>query len=336
MAKIVKMNPGQRSSDDLRRIFIEKFDFSRMTPEDKKLMKMLGVESAEDLLNLLGSFSMENTLFQLIASGKTEDDIMVEDFFPDDGYFEDDEDDNEKYYVGDDDCDLSFPPPIPEGLFLPDCKVQEYHIRIKLNNTSVKIWRELKVPSNMSMELLAYVLLSAMGWENEHYHDFTCRNGRDVIFYKSDRDLKANDGFLMQCNRRTYNSDKTPLSKVLGEKGKRILFEYDFGDCWQHDVWTKEIRDYEPGEEPKVTLLKGQGQCPPEDCGGVWGYEELLELMKKKRKTQDDKEELEWYFTDYKTYDPGEFDLEKHASSVESLMDDVEEEIGRRKNKSKK
>ncbi len=337
MAKIVKMNPGQPSADDIKRQFIKSFDKSDLAPEDKKFLELLGVESAEGFLNAIGALGLdENEIFQLIASGKTEKDLNVEDVLSDAFYDDDDEKNEDEDYDVEYDDDYGFPPLIPEGLFLPARKVQEYHIRIKLNGTSVKIWRELKVPSNMSMELLAYVLIEAMGWDNEHHHEFYCHRGREIVYYKSGRMLKKEDDFFMPFDSYSYNSDKTPLSKVLGEKGKRIKFEYDFGDSWIHDVWTKGIRDYEPDEEPRVTLLKGQGQCPPEDCGGVWGYEELLELVKKKRKTQDDKERLEWYFIDDKTYDPDEFDLEGHAGNIEGLMNKVKAEIERRKKKTKK
>lgn len=73
-------------------------------------------------------------------------------------------------------------------------------------------------------------------------------------------------------------------------------------------------------------MLKAHGECPPEDCGGVWGYAELLELNKKKRKTADDKERLEWYDIP-KGFDPESCDLEWLQDDVESLWQEIKEEM---------
>ncbi|MBE6319147.1 MAG: plasmid pRiA4b ORF-3 family protein [Bacteroidales bacterium] len=117
------------------------------------------------------------------------------------------------------------------------------------------------------------------------------------------------------------DANKYPISFLLREKKDRIKYEYDFGDGWEHEVWLKGIREYEPSEQPCLKVVKGVGECPPEDCGGVWGYAELLEILKKKRKSKDDKERLEWYCMDL-DYDPDEFDIEYH----QDLLDDIWEE----------
>ena len=110
---------------------------------------------------------------------------------------------------------------------------------------------------------------------------------------------------------------------MLNAKGDKIEFEYDFGDSWTHELWVKGIRDYEPGENPHVELIKGHGQCPPEDCGGVWGYEELLEIRQKKRKSADDKERLEWYYMDEKDFDAEYFDLEEFKECIQEMWEEV-------------
>lgn len=180
---------------------------------------------------------------------------------------------------------------LPKGLLL-DEECKEYHIRVKLNNAPVNIWRELLVPSNVSLELLALLLIEAMGWENCHLNQF--RKGD--VFFTSTEDLKESQEFFGFGPRRLmHDANKISLGNVLDDKGERFKFEYDFGDSWEHDVWVKGIREYGKDEEPEAKLLKGVGACPPEDCGGVWGYGELLEINRKKRKTREDKERLEWY-----------------------------------------
>ena len=217
------------------------------------------------------------------------------------------------------------------GLTLPKAKFigkskREFHIRIKLNNAPVNIWRELVVPSNITLELLAYVLLDAMGWEHEHLYQFI---GKNDVRYINSHEMKEQErnSFLSFFSRVQYqNSEKTSLEMVLQPKGERMKFEYDYGDSWIHDVWVKGVRDYAPGEEPVIKLLKAHGECPPEDCGGVWGYAELLELNKKKRKTAEEKERLEWYDIP-KGFDPEDCDLEWLQEDVEALWLTIRDEM---------
>ncbi len=219
---------------------------------------------------------------------------------------------------------------LPEGLLL-DSECKEYHIRVKLNDAPVKIWRELVVPSNMSLELLAKLLIEAMGWEDCHLHQF-CKNG---VCFKSTRDME-NDKMFADWGNRFMNRDANTvaLCHVLQEKGDRMKFEYDFGDSWEHDVWVKGVREYSAEEKPDVRLLKGKGACPPEDCGGVWGYGYLLEILQKKRKTAEDKERLDWYGMD-KHFEPEAFDLEEMQGYIEDWWEDVRMEIEDRKDKGK-
>lgn len=216
------------------------------------------------------------------------------------------------------------------GLTLPKQKFigkpkYEYHIRVKLNDAPVKIWRELVVPSNITLELLAYVILDAMGWKHEHLYQFI---GKNNICYINSMEMKEQaNSFMGFMSRVQYkNSEKTSLEMVLQPKGERIQFEYDYGDSWTHDLWVKGARDYAPGEEPVIKLLKAHGACPPEDCGGVWGYAELLELNKKKCKTAEDKERLEWYDIP-KDFDPEDCDLEWLQEDVEALWLEIQDEI---------
>lgn len=89
------------------------------------------------------------------------------------------------------------------------------------------------------------------------------------------------------------------MQDVLKDKGKSIMWEYDFGDSWEHEVKLSSVADYKDGEPHMVEWVKGAGACPPEDCGGVWGYADLLQLreMMLKGEYLDDEEleRLEWY-----------------------------------------
>ena len=239
---------------------------------------------------------------------------------PEDDEEDDDIEDNNRF----DDEDYLLGLTLPEQKFIGPSK-REFHIRIKLNNAPVNIWRELVVPSNITLELLAFVLIDAMGWNHEHLYHFV---GKDHVIYQNAREIKeCTSGFLGFMSRVEYrDSEKYTLEMVLQPKGERMKFEYDFGDSWEHDLWVKGVRDYAAGEEPVIKLLKAHGACPPEDCGGVWGYAELLELNKKKRKSAEDKERLEWYDIP-KDFDPEDCDLEWLQEDVEALWLEIQDEI---------
>lgn len=214
------------------------------------------------------------------------DDPEEEEFFTYDDSIEEEAMD----YFEEDDEDSPFA--FPKKCRL-DREVLEYHIRFKLNNSPIPVWREIKIPSNVTLEFLAFVLIYAMGWENEHLH---CYRKKDQVFKNTvcinqDREFDNMFGGLS----RSLNTNDFAISDILQNKGDRILFEYDFGDSWEHDVWVKGIRQYEQGEEPQLLFVKGKGVCPPENCGGVGGYAYLLDLAQKKRKTAEEKAQLEYY-----------------------------------------
>lgn len=181
----------------------------------------------------------------------------------------------------------------PENCILDREDVVEFHIRMKLNYSPIPVWREIKIPSNVSLEFLAFVIMETMGWNNEHLHSFRTKNH----VYKNTaclaQDAKFNTWFSGRVS--SLDTNDYAISDILSFKGKRVLFEYDFGDSWEHDIWVKGVRKYEDGEDPKVLFVKGKGMCPPENCGGIGGFAYLLDLSQKKRKTKEEKEHLLFY-----------------------------------------
>ena len=259
-------------------------------------------------------FSFDDFLTMLQQKLGIDIDSLMED--------EPEEADNEDDYYSEE--DYLYGLKLPKHKFIGTSK-REYHIRIKLNDAPVKIWRELVVPSNITLELLAFVLIDAMGWAHEHLYQFRGKN--DVIYMNSHEIREHKNSFFGFLSRVQYvNTETTSLDMVLQPKGGRFKFEYDMGDSWIHDVWVKGARDYAKNEEPVIKLLKAEGACPPEDCGGVWGYAELIELKNKKRKTAEDKERLEWYDIS-KDYNPKDCDLESLQDDVEALWLEIKDEM---------
>jgi hypothetical protein len=103
-----------------------------------------------------------------------------------------------------------------------------------------------------------------------------------------------------------FDYQKIALSELLYKEKDRMAYEYDFGDSWEHEVVLEKILPISKGPFYPV-CIKGKGACPPEDCGGVWGYADMLEILK-----QPDHEEyqsyIDWIEEDF---DPDYFSLDE-------------------------
>jgi hypothetical protein len=94
------------------------------------------------------------------------------------------------------------------------------------------------------------------------------------------------------------------LNTILKKEGSKILYEYDFGDGWNHDIiLEKIISEEDKGQIPRC--IKGKGNCPPEDCGGPFGYMELLKTISNP-KHEDYESMMEWLGGEF---DPDFFDM---------------------------
>jgi hypothetical protein len=137
-----------------------------------------------------------------------------------------------------------------------------------------------------------------MGWDNDHLHQFII----DKQVY-SDPDFELNEFGDMPGVR---NESKTLLTNVAPRAGKVLVYEYDFGDSWTHRIKVEKILKQEPAIGSAVTCIDGARACPPEDCGGVWGYEDMLEALKDPKHAGHESA-LDWLGEDF---DPEAFDLE--------------------------
>lgn len=153
---------------------------------------------------------------------------------------------------------------------------QSYQLKVTLNLSEPPIWRCIAVPADMTLETLHSVLQISMGWENGHMHAF--RVGKQQYGEK---------GLLDGAK----DERKARLSDVFSKAGSKILYEYDFGDGWEHEILLEEISS-EPSTNTPV-CLDGQRACPPEDCGGIYGYADLLEALSN-RKHPEHKSIREW------------------------------------------
>lgn len=194
-------------------------------------------------------------------------------------------------------------------LFLPADNIQKCTIRISLRNVKPTVWRKLEVPSNITLSYLAEILLYVMGWEGYHLHQFR-KNG---VYYKQVTD---EDTFWLGGDRLMDESEYT-LGQVLTKKGDKMVLEYDFGDGWEHQVSLSKIEPYADEEPPFPHLLSGKNACPPEDCGGVLGYEALCNYYYTGKK--DPNFPKEHYALVDKDFNPEYFPLEELRKDIEDV-----------------
>lgn len=172
-----------------------------------------------------------------------------------------------------------------------------YQIKITLRDSRPPIWRRLLIPSDVTLATLHDIIQVAMGWENSHLHAF--RIYGESYSAPSPYDVNHLKELGMK------SSSRVKLNSLITEAGEKFHYDYDFGDDWEHIILIEKILPPDPTQELPV-CIKGKRACPPEDVGGVWGYDTFLEAI------QDPEHEdydmyIEWIDGDF---DPEYFDLE--------------------------
>ena len=139
-----------------------------------------------------------------------------------------------------------------------------YEMTISLMDAGVDIERRVLAPEHYTLADLHLIIQAAMGWTDAHLHEFTSRDG---TMYGDPRIDELD--FVDEAG--------TLIGEVLCEPGEALRYVYDFGDYWVHRVELAAIRACDGPAEP--SCIGGRGACPPEDCGGVYGYQELREAL---------------------------------------------------------
>ncbi|MBI4369218.1 MAG: plasmid pRiA4b ORF-3 family protein [Elusimicrobia bacterium] len=166
-----------------------------------------------------------------------------------------------------------------------------YQIRVVLQESEPLIWRRILVRSDLTFRSLHGVLQEVMGWTNSHLHQF--------MFNKKSYGRPDPDGELD-----TLDDSKVRLEEIIRGKGHCFTYEYDFGDSWDHYLTVEKVLPLEENK-PSVLCLAGARACPPEDVGGMGGYENFLEAIK----NPDHPEHQELLHWVGEVFDPEAFDL---------------------------
>ncbi len=192
--------------------------------------------------------------------------------------------------------------------YLPVQKPKKSTLRIELENSEPLIWRELEVPSNLCLTSLAQAILLAFGWNEDHLHQFL--ESRKNHYATSINEL---GGTLYPG---TKDGSRYGVSHLLKKQGDSVLFEYDYGDSWYHKVKLKSVADYADYETKAVRLIGGANACPPDDCGGIYRYRHLVELMQKKPQSSELSEFYDWMGC---KWDPEFFPMDETAKAVDKM-----------------
>lgn len=142
-----------------------------------------------------------------------------------------------------------------------------YQLRIELTGSEPPVWRRIQVLGQFPLSDLHDILQTAMGWQNEHFYQFIIN---DRIY--GDPELGSGDNRV--------DAETASIGSLIKRAKVGFIYEYDFDDGWEHEIIVEKIRPM-PDEEAATLprCLEGEGACPPEDCGGIFGYFELLEAL---------------------------------------------------------
>jgi hypothetical protein len=171
-----------------------------------------------------------------------------------------------------------------------------YQLKITLRGSKPPIWRRVLVPGALTLAQLHDVVQTAMGWCDGHLHGFEI----DGEAYAP----TEMDGYELENGE--LDESKYRLCDVVPDEKAKFRYEYDFGDGWEHTIVVEKIVN-DVGKAGPIRCLTGKGRCPPEDCGGIWGYYQLLSVLADP-KHEDYESMIEWTGG---PIDPADFDAEQ-------------------------
>ena len=169
-----------------------------------------------------------------------------------------------------------------------------YQLKVSLRGAKPPIWRRLQVPSDVTLARVHDIIQIAFDWNGGHLHVFHTPYGD---FGLADKELG-------------HQADSSvSLGQVAPGAGERIRYEYDFGDDWDHEVLVEQVLG--PGvTNGKARCTGGRRAAPPDDCGGIWGYQELVHILGESSHPEH-VDKLHWLgLSDATQFDPDTFDAD--------------------------
>ncbi len=176
-----------------------------------------------------------------------------------------------------------------------------YQLKISIKSAKPPIWRRVLIEDDITYQGMHDLIQNLFDWYDGHLHEFIAGQRRYT-------NLEFDDGFMDDLGE---DENKFTIGEDLIEVGDKIIYLYDFGDDWMHEILLEDILEKEQNKEyPKC--IKGKGRGPLEDIGGIWIYNDIVKAYK-----EANKEILEEFYVD-DNFDPNEFDLSDINQSVTS------------------
>lgn len=181
-------------------------------------------------------------------------------------------------------------------------------LRIELVGTTPLVWRRITLDGRSSFAALHHVIQAAMGWHDAHLHQFRINN----------RHIGVPDPENDAPEWHTEDERKVLLNRVLTDDAV-FTYLYDFGDCWEHRLLVEECDDSDDLRfgDGDAWVDAGERACPPEDCGGVGGFQDFLEKLEDEPYSDESKDLREWAGLDY---DPARFDRQAANAAIKRLL----------------
>jgi hypothetical protein len=178
-----------------------------------------------------------------------------------------------------------------------------YQIKVGLRGAKPPIWRRLQVPADVSLARLHSIIQIAFGWDDSHLHVFETPYGSFGIA-DADLDHRA--------------EAPVTLEQVAPAANSKLRYTYDFGDDWEHEIVVEKVLDRDDAATyPRC--IGGRRAAPPEDCGGIWGYTDLVESLNDPDHPEH-QDRLEWLgLDDAADFSPDSFD----AQAVNDALSDL-------------
>jgi len=198
-------------------------------------------------------------------------------------------------------------------------KIKEiYQFKITLTGSKPSIWRRIQVPSTYSFWDFHVAIQDAMGWLDYHLHIFEIKDPNTYEKVEIGIPDEEDEDF----GRIILPDYKRKISKYFNENNNTAIYEYDFGDGWRHNIKFEKIIEADPKEKyPKC--ISGKMACPPEDCGGIGGYYNLLEIINNSSHEEYDNM-MDWLGGEYdpELFDPNDVSFDDPKERFKLMYDE--------------